>query len=77
MALSIAAAYAELEFFNENLRLAPQKTYLENLVSLLERNLALRAGEADMLVMQHRFRVQRKDASTYRIKSTLLRIGEK
>ena len=39
------------------------KTYLENLVDFLKPKLALNPGETDMLVMQHRFKIERKDGT--------------
>lgn len=53
------------------------KTYLENLVEFLKPKLALNPGETDMLVMQHRFKIERSDGTLYNLKSTLIGIGEK
>ena len=77
MSLKILNGLRDLGLLEAHNLVSLEQTYLQNLVSLLEKRLSLRPGEADMLVMQHRFVVQRKDNSKYNIKRTLLQIGEK
>ena len=53
----------DLGFFSKKDFLDTSKTYLENLVDFLKPKLALNPGETDMLVMQHRFKIERKDGT--------------
>lgn len=50
---------------------------LENLVSELNKKLKLNAGEADLIAMQHVFKIQPKEGRPFRRTSTLIMIGEK
>jgi saccharopine dehydrogenase-like NADP-dependent oxidoreductase len=49
---------------------------LENLVKLLEPRLALKAGETDLVAMQHRFVIE-LDGRRFLRKSSLIEIGDK
>lgn len=64
-------------FFNPENTTNSKKSRIENFVSLLEKKLSLKPGEADMVAMQHIFKIEHKDGKTTTRKSTLIMIGDK
>ncbi|KRX05360.1 hypothetical protein PPERSA_00661 [Pseudocohnilembus persalinus] len=73
----IVSAYQTLGFFNPSNTVSSKETYLVNLVQILEKSCTLAEGETDMIVMQHKFKILRKDGSINNKKSTMIVIGQK
>jgi len=55
----------------------PEDTILENLVHLLETKIKLKEEEADLVVMQHVFKIKYENKPLITLKSSLLLIGDK
>ncbi len=73
----VVKAFKFLGFYDQNNKLSKEKTIIENLVDILNLNLALKPGETDLVVMQHIFKIQNKDNKITIKKSTMVVIGEK
>ena len=65
-------------FFEESLLITENKSHIEQFVDILTPKLALKQGEADLVVMQHVFKVHFAAENKFEtIKSTLISTGEK
>jgi len=62
-------------FFDKNVPTSG-KTFIETTCSLLEKKLALKAGEKDLIVLQHRFVIETKDKAKIVKTSNIIKIGE-
>jgi len=62
-------------FFDKNVD-THGKTFIETTCSLLEKKLALKAGEKDLIVLQHRFVIETKDKAKIVKTSNIIKIGE-
>ena len=65
-----------LGIFSDTQHVDPKSTPLDALCVLLEEKLAFEPGERDMVILQHRFKIEHADGRQETRTSTLLRYGE-
>jgi len=75
--VKIIKAFKWLGFFSTNTKVEEHKTTIETLCALMQTKMSLPAGEKDLIIMFHRFKIEWPNGKTEVRRSSLIKIGEK